>query len=136
MRRIALVVLLSLAGCGTSAPPVVVEVPAPVDTEADEPFPESGVALTARAAKEVKARIAKEPAKDKLRVSIVEKFGGDRHWQAALVQRVDGFDDETFISHGVTMVVDRGSRKFLDAGLVDYKPDAGFSFSTPPREDP
>jgi Fe-S cluster assembly iron-binding protein IscA len=121
-------VVIFLAGCGTSAPPAEQQ---PVEELApSDPFPDSGVALTRRAAEEVQAKIKAEPARDKLRISFVEKFGGDRHWQAALVPRVDAFDDETFASHGVTIVVDRGTRKFIEALRVDYREGTGFTFAT------
>jgi Fe-S cluster assembly iron-binding protein IscA len=128
MRVIAIAVTMILIGCGTSAPPPVDSVPA--EQVESEPFPTSGVALTERAAQEVKTRIKAEPDKDKLRISFVEKFGGDRRWQAALVPRVDAFDDETFTSHGITIVVDRGTRKFIEAMRVDYREGTGFTFAT------
>jgi Fe-S cluster assembly iron-binding protein IscA len=127
MRALAIATAVFLIGCGTTAPPAAnsaVEEPA-----ASEPFPTSGVALTERAAREVKQKIQAEPAKDKLRISFVEKFGGDRHWQAALVPRVDAFDDETFTSHGVIIVVDRGTRKFIEALQIDYREGTGFTFA-------
>jgi Fe-S cluster assembly iron-binding protein IscA len=65
---------------------------------------------------------------------MVEKFGGDLRWTASLTDKVDPFDDETFESHGIVLVVDRGTRKRGAGTTIDYvnnDQQQGFTFHNP-----
>ena len=98
---------------------------------------EAPFVLTPAAATKIRELIAAQrgPAKpSKLRISMVEKFGGDLRWTASLTDKVDPFDDETFESHGVTLVVDRGTRKRGAGTTIDYVSNdqqQGFTFHNP-----
>jgi iron-sulfur cluster assembly accessory protein len=98
---------------------------------------EAPFVLTPSAATKVRELIAAQrgPAKpSKLRISMVEKFGGDLRWTASLTDKVDPFDDETFESHGILLVVDRGTRKRGAGTTIDYVSNdqqQGFTFHNP-----
>jgi iron-sulfur cluster assembly accessory protein len=111
------------------------EAPAPsrvAATSEEAPF-----VLTPAAATKVRELIAAQrgPTKpNKLRVGMVEKFGGDLRWTASLTDKVDPFDDETFESHGIVLVVDRGTRKRGAGTTIDYvnnDQQQGFTFHNP-----
>lgn len=96
------------------------------------------VTLTPRAAEAIRARIAAEPRKDKLRVSIVKEFAGPVRWSASMVAAPDPFDDEVFTSQGITIVVDRGTRQHIAGTTIDFVPDGprkGFRFENPRLEE-
>jgi Fe-S cluster assembly iron-binding protein IscA len=78
------------------------------------------VQLTPRAAERVRALVAESPERDKLRVNLVERFGGDRHWQITMVQAVDPFDDEVVTVEGLALVVNRGTRPYLTGITIDF----------------
>jgi iron-sulfur cluster assembly accessory protein len=95
---------------------------------------EAPFVLTPKAAAKVRELLAAERGHDKLRVSMVEKFGGDLRWTISLTDNSDPFDDETFVSHGITLVVDRGTRKRGAGTTIDYVNDGarqGFTFHNP-----
>jgi iron-sulfur cluster assembly accessory protein len=108
------------------------EVPASEATEESQNV--SLVTLTPAAAARVRDLMLKEPRKDKLRISLVEKFGGDVHWHVSLTAAVDSFDDETVTSEGLTIVLDRASRAHIGGTRVDYVERGGkgeFTFASP-----
>jgi Fe-S cluster assembly iron-binding protein IscA len=97
---------------------------------------EAPFVLTPAAATKVRELIAAQRGSakpSKLRIGMVEKFGGDLRWTASLTDMVDPFDDETFESHGISLVVDRGTRKRGAGTTIDYVSNdqqQGFTFHT------
>ena len=127
---------LFATGCGSQAPEVKLETPessaavAKADSsqakststasdEGNSQANEEPIRLSPAAAARVRELMAKDPQKDKLRISLVEKFGGDVRWSINLTSKVDALDDTMYSSQGLTIVVDKASQKLILGTKVD-----------------
>ena len=125
-----LLIAACCAGCGTPVPDVksteVVEQSTgtdleihPTKEEATEAELAEPIQLSPAAAAHVRELLAKDSTNDKLRISLVERFGGDVHWNASLTSKVNALDDTTYTSQGITIVVDLATQKLIVGTKVD-----------------